>query len=409
MRDVFIVGIGMTPFGRHPDKSHIELAQHAVRDALADSGGRAEDAQAAFYGTVMQGAIANQHVVPGQFALRPLGFQGIPMFNVENACASSSSALNLAYTFVRHGLADAAVAVGVEKLYSEDRAVRFATFNQPLDAREAKAFLDRYAGRLAVAPPANEDARPKSVLMEGYAGWARFHMKAFGTTQRQLAAVSAKNHRHAKFNPLSQYQSEMSVEEILAARTVAWPLTSPMCAPISDGAAAVIVCSKEALRRFPAARPVRIRASVMRGGSDRDPGEAARHMTRLASAQAYEIAGIGPDEVSLAEVHDASAFGEIVQTEALGLCPVGEGGPFADSGATEIGGRVPVNTSGGLESKGHPLGASGLGQIHEIVEQLRGEAGPRQVAGAHIGVAQNSGGFLGVEEAITCVTIMSRD
>jgi acetyl-CoA acetyltransferase len=405
-REVFIAGVGMTRFGRHPDSSHIDLAQTAVHAALAECGGRAEDIQAAFYATVVQGATANQHVVPGQFALRPLGVQGIPVFNVENACASSSSALNLACTYVRHGIAEIALAVGVEKLYSDDREARFAIFNQPLDMREARLFLERYAAQLAEAPPGTPAGGPESVLMDCYAGWARLHMKLFGTTPRQFAVVAAKNHLHSVHNPLAQYRTAMSVDEVLAARPVAWPLTVPMCAPISDGAAAAIVCSREALARLGDARPVRVLASVLRTGSDRDAQDFARHLTRLAAIDAYELAGIGADDVSVAEVHDASVAGEIIETEALGFCPLGQGGPLADSGATSIGGRIPVNPSGGLISKGHPLGATGLGQIHEIVTQLRGAAGARQVAGARIGLAQNSGGIMGVEEAVTSVVIL---
>ncbi len=404
--DVFIAGVGMTAFGRHSGRSHIELAQDAVREALADCGARPADLETAFYATVAQGVTANQHVVRGQFALRPLGVQAAPVFNLENACASSSSALNLAWNYVHHGVADMVLAVGVEKLHSEDRAARFALFNQPLDVREAHAFLDRYRDRLAEAPSGSSGAEAQSVLMECYAAWARMHMKAFGTTQRQLAAVSAKNHRHSVHNPLAQYRTDLSVQEVLASRTVAWPLTVPMCAPISDGAAAAIVCSRRGLARLAHARPVRMLACALRGGSDRDAGDYENHLTRLAALEAYEYAAIGPRDVSLAETHDASAAGEIIETEALGLCPIGAGGALAESGATALGGRIPVNTSGGLQSKGHPLGATGLGQIHEIVMQLRGDAGARQVAGARIGVAQNSGGILGVEEAITCVTIL---
>ena len=406
MREVFIAGSGMTRFGRHLDRTHIELAQDAVCQALRDCGAAPQDIQAAFYATVVQGAFANQHVVRGQFALRPLGFQSIPIFNVENACASSSSALNLAVNYVRHGLVEMALVVGVEKLYTADRSARFAVFNQPLDEREALNFIERYSDRLAGAPPIEENTEPRNVLLECYAAWGRLHMKQFGTTRRQIATVAAKNHGHSVHNPLSQYQNAMSIDEILAARTVAWPLTVPMCAPISDGAAAAIVCSKEAIQRLEVLRPVRVLASVVRTGSERDPADCENHLTRLAALDAYECAGVGPGDLSVAEVHDASAFGEILETEALGLCPIGDGGPFAESCATTIGGRIPVNPSGGLVSKGHPLGATGLAQTHELVTQLRGTAGARQVEHARIGLAQNSGGILGVEEAVTCVTVL---
>src|SRR6266702_3246729 len=230
----------------------------------------------------------------------------------------------------------------------------------------------------------------------------------FGTAARQLAAVSAKNHRHSTFNPLAQYRNEMSIEDVLGARMIAWPLTLPMCAPISDGAAAAILVREEALDRFDRARAVKVCASVLGSGSDRKPEEVEKHICRRLALKAYDQAGIGPKDVSVAEVHDASAFGEIVQLENLGFCDFGEGGPAAERGETTLGGRIPVNPSGGLESKGHPIGATGLGQIHELVTQLRGEAGARQVADARIAIAENGGGLQGIEEAVACVTILGR-
>ena len=256
--------------------------------------------------------------------------------------------------------------------------------------------------------PEGLESESPNVLMEAYAAQARLHMATYGTTQRQIAAVAAKDHTHAQFNPLAQYRDAMTIEEILAAPQVAWPLTNPMCAPISDGASAAIVCSAELAMRF-TGRAIRVLAAENRTGSDRAPDDYANHVTRRVSAIAYERAGIGPKDVDLAEVHDASSIGEIIQTEALGLCPPGEAGAAAERGETAIGGRIPVNTSGGLVSKGHPLAATGLGQIHELVSQLRGDAGRRQVDGARIAVAENSGGFLGVEDGMSAVTILARD
>ncbi len=209
-------------------------------------------------------------------------------------------------------------------------------------------------------------------------------------------------------NPLSQYRKAMSVDEVLAARSIAWPLTLPMCSPVSDGAAAALLVSEAALKRFARSRAVEIRASVVRSGVQRAPQDYQNHICRLAALQAYEAAGVGPEEVGVAEVHDASAFAELLQTELLGFCPLGEGGRLAQSGATSLGGRLPVNPSGGLESKGHPIGATGLGQVYELVAQLRGEAGARQVQGARIALAENGGGFYGYEEAVACVTILGK-
>ncbi len=408
MNKVYIAGTGMTPFTRHLDRSYASLTQEAVQMALRDAGAVNSDIDMAIYGSVAQAVMANEIVVPGEFALRGMGFTGIPVFNVENACASSSTALNIATTYVATGQAEVVLVIGTDKMYAEDRAKRMAMFTQPLDMQEAAKYLAAYGSEFVEAPaPANPDEQ-RSVLMEFYSAQARLHMKRFGTTREQLAAIAAKNHMHSVHNPVAQYRTPMTVDEVLAAKEVAWPLTVPMCAPISDGAAAAIVCSEAALKRFAGAHPVRVLASVLRSGSDRKAYDYEKHVTRLAAARAYDMAGIGPDDVSVAEVHDASAFGELGEIEALGLCPIGEGGAFSAAGATAIGGKVPVNPSGGLECRGHPLGATGLAQIHELADQLRGRAGLRQVQGARIAVAQNGGGFIGVEEAVACITVLGQ-
>ena len=405
MRDVVILGIGMTPFGRHLDKTHEQLAQAAVRLALADAGVVGTEIDMAVYANVIQGFFAGEMSIPGEYALRPLGISGVRGFHVEQACASSTVGLHLAIDHVRTGLAEMALIVGVEKLFSDDRAKKFAVFQQPRDLVEARGYIARTRELLQPVPEGLASESP-NVLMEAYAAQARLHMATYGTTQRQIAAVAAKDHTHSQFNPLSQYRNAMTIEDILAAPQVAWPLTNPMCAPISDGAAAAIVCSAAMARRF-AGRAVRVLAAENRTGSDRAPDDYAAHVTRRVSGIAYERAAVGPGDVDLAEVHDASSIGEIIQTEALGLTPPGAAGAAAERGETALGGRVPVNTSGGLVSKGHPLGATGLGQIHELVTQLRGQAGARQVAGARIAIAENSGGFYGVEDGMSAVTILA--
>jgi acetyl-CoA acyltransferase len=296
--------------------------------------------------------------------------------------------------------------VGVEKLYSTDRAKRFAVFQQPLDIAEAQRYLASTDGMLAPVP-GGEEAPSPNVLMEAYAAQARLHMRTYGSTQRQIAAVASKSHAHSQHNPLSQYRHAMSIEDVLSAPGVAWPLTVPMCAPISDGAAAAIVCCGELVGRFAGRAPVRVLAAVSQSGRDRAPDDYAHHVTRLTAERAYALAGIGPIDVDLAEVHDASSSGEIIQTEALGLCEAGQAGWAAEQGETLLGGRIPVNVSGGLVSKGHPLGATGLSQIFELVTQLRGQAGARQVENARIAIAENSGGFYGVEDGLSTVTILS--
>jgi len=250
--------------------------------------------------------------------------------------------------------------------------------------------------------------KTRSAFMDVYANMLRWHMATFGTTQRHLAVIASKNHFHSSMNPNAQFQNTMTVDEILQGKPVIWPLTVPMCAPVGDGAAAAIVCSKDFLNKLKSARPVKILASVLGSGTDRRHDQMDLDIAVRLSRQAYEIAGVGPEDIHVAEMHDATAFGELHQCESLGFCKMGEGGPFAETGATMLGGKIPINTSGGLESKGHPLGATGIGQLFELVTQLRGEAGARQVEGACHAIQENGGGLQGVEEAAVAVHILSR-
>lgn len=408
--DVWVVGIGMTRFGRL-EQSVKQLAAEAIQLALSDAGCAKADIGVAFFSNATQGALEGQYMIPGQLALRGAGFESIPIINVENACASGSTAFHLAYAHLLAGQADVALAVGVEKMYTQNKERSMAALNGAWDVHGVDRVLSNL-GQLGagVNPPDSHETSnaQRSVFMDVYAALAKQHMRRFGTTQRQLAAISAKNHRHSVDNPLSQYRSAYTIEEILAARPIAWPLTLPMCSPISDGAAAAILCRREVLQRYGKGRAVRVYASTVASGSNRDAEDLEHHICRLAATKAYGRAGLGASEMSVAEVHDATAVGEILQSENLGLCPLGEGGPRAERGETTIGGRIPINTSGGLESKGHPIGATGLGQIHELVTQLRGEAGARQVSDARFGIAENGGGFDGFEEAAACVTILGR-
>ncbi|MFM1992031.1 MAG: hypothetical protein RJA99_4988 [Pseudomonadota bacterium] len=410
MSDIYVVGVGMTPWGRFPDQSVKDLTRAATERALADAGIDRARIEVAYFANAGQSSIEGQYMVGGQIALRDMGIGGIPVTNVENACASGSTAFHQAYAYLRAGMAEVALAVGAEKLYHPDRARSFEVFNGAWDVHGVEALTAALAGLGAgVEPPAGRatDSGVRSVFMDVYASLAKQHMKRHGTTERQLAAVAAKNHHHSTMNPLSQYRMDLSIEDVLAARMISWPLTLPMCAPISDGAAAAILVRGDALHRFDRSRAIRIRASVLASGADRAPEDLDRHVCRIAAQRAYAIAGIEPGDVSVAEVHDATAFGEILQTENLGFCEPGQGGWLAERGETRLGGRLPVNTSGGLESTGHPIGATGLGQLHELVLQLRGEAGPRQVRGARIALAENGGGFHGSEEAAACITVLS--
>lgn len=406
--EIYIAGVGMTPFGKMLDRSVKSLVSQAVSEALTDCGAEAGDIEAAFYSSTTQSVIEGQHVIAGQVALRSVGIGGIPVVNVENACASGATAIHQAVMMLRAGMADVVLAVGVEKMHHPDKAKSSAIFSGGYDVHG----LDRMQRDLAgigtgVEPPEGTPNGVGSPFMDLYASMTRGHMREFGTTPEQLAAVASKNHLHSVHNPLSQFRRPFSIEEILSAPVIAWPLTLPMCSPISDGAAAAILCTKAGLARFPDAAAVRVAACVLASGSDREWTQFDRHVCRLAADKAYAEACLGPAEVSVAEVHDASAFGEIIQLENLGFCELGQGGWISERGETTIGGRIPVNPSGGLESKGHPIGATGLGQIFELTQQLRERAGARQVAGARIALAENGGGFHGVEEAAAVVTILA--
>jgi len=411
MNDIYIVGVGMTPFGKFPDKSVKDLTREAVTGALKDAGCAISDIGAAWFANAAQGAIEGQNNIRGEVALRSMGFQGIPIINVENACASASTASYEAYAHLRAGMSDVVVAVGCEKMYSTDKEKSFQAFLGGTDVHRAQEeFQTLLSLGEGVTPPEGPSAQEgmKSIFMDIYAALARFHMKTFGTTQRHLAAVSSKNHFHSTMNPLSQYQKDMSIEEVLNARVVSWPLTLPMCSPISDGAAAVVMCTKDALRRFKKSRAIKVCATVLASSVNRKAEEVEKHLCHLAALKAYDRAGIEPKDISVAELHDATAFAEVQQSENLGFCKFGEGGPIAERGETRLGGRIPINVSGGLESKGHPIGATGLAQIYELVVQLRGEAGTRQVPNARFAIAENGGGFYGIEEAAACITILGR-
>ena len=411
MDDLYVVGAAMTRFGPHPADSLDAMVGAVLSGVTADAGASIGDIESAYYGSLTQSMLIGQGSIGAQVALRPHGVVSIPVVNVENACATGSTAFHLAVRDLMAGASDVALAIGVEKIVATDKVRLAASFEAGLDVMHRDEAVERVMQLSSgyVHPDMDDGTVPRSIFMDLYASWARAHMRDFGTTPRQLAAVSSKNHGHSVQNPLAQFRKSFSIDEVLAARTVCWPLTLPMCAPSSEGAAAVLLCNRDALDRFDRDRAVAVRASVLGSGSDRDPSDHEQHATRRIARMAYEAAGIEPDDVSVAEVHDATAFGEIQQVENLGFCATGDGGAYSESGATSIGGSTPVNTSGGLESKGHPLAATGLGQIHELVTQLRGEAGPRQVEAARWAVAENGGGLYGIEEAAACVSIFHRD
>jgi len=411
MRKVYVLGAGMTRFGKFLDRSMKDLAGEAVRAALDDAGLALSDLQAAFVGNATQGLITGQEMVRGQVVLRELGLGGIPIVNVENACASSSTALNLGWQGVAGGFYDCALVLGMEKLYHEDKKRSFAALGAAVDVELIAALKEMMASEAGGGKGEAEGAGTKrSMFMDFYAMAARQHMQRYGTTKEQFAKIAAKNSFHGSLNPKAQYQEEKSVADVLASPVVAEPLHRLMCSPIGDGAAAMVLVSEDFLaalerRNHVHPKPVGIRASVLLSGFDRsfdEPDPVAR-----AAKMAYERAGIGPDDIDLAEVHDASAPAELMIYEELGFCPPGEGGRLVDEGVTRLGGSKPVNTSGGLIAKGHPVGATGAAQVCEIVEQLRGVAGKRQVSGAKVGLTENAGGVVRAEPAAVAVHILA--
>ena len=412
MEPIYIAGIAMTEFGRHPDRSLQDMALEALNGALADARAQRSDIGAVFYAGITNGQLQGQLSIPGQVVCSKIGIEGVPIYNVENACASGSTAVHLAVQSLRAGATDVALALGAEKMVVPDKMKTLALFEAGWDVSTAEqnyATLVRM-GEGIVLPAGSESDRPYSKFMAIYAAMCRWHMKTYGTTQRQIAAVCAKNHNHSVHNPYSQFRKPFTIEEVLAAPPITYPITLPMCAPMTDGAAAAIICTEAGLKRIGAdpKRCVRIAASVIRSFTLRDLAEPEKHVSHLAALQAYEIAGLGPQDMQVAEVHDASAMGEIIQSENLGLAPLGQGGICAERGDFTVGGRIPINPSGGLESKGHPLGATGIGQLFELTTQLRGEAGARQVQGARHAIQENGGGLIGIEEGAVAVHILTR-
>ncbi|MCJ7558744.1 MAG: thiolase family protein [Gammaproteobacteria bacterium] len=403
----YVAGVGMTRFGNHLTVKLKDLASDAIRVALADAGLRASDLQAAYMGNASAGVIQGQEMIRGQAVLRSMGIGKIPVINVENACATSATAFNQAAAMITFGAYDVVLVCGYEKLFHEDKKRSFLAFDGAVDTEDADGLTGALT-RLAEAAGENVEAetadKSRSVFVDVYAYMTKAHMKNYGTTREQIAGVTAKNSRHGALNPRAQFQKVMTVEEVLAAREILWPLTLPMCSPIGDGAAAVVLVSERKARAMGLTRKVRVMSSALVSGFE--PDSQHDSVGAYAVAQAYESAGIGPGDVNFAEVHDASATSEIIAYEYLQLCDKGGGGLLIESGYTELGGKVPVNASGGLLRKGHPIGATGAAQIVELTEQLRGTSGARQVDGARIGVAHNGGGMIGIDAAATVASVL---
>jgi acetyl-CoA acetyltransferase len=376
MSDIYIVGIDMIPFTRNSGRSAAQLGAQAALLALDDCGLSISDVQALYCGNVMRA-----HLMVGQRILHEIGETGIPVVNVSNACATGATAFREAYLAVRSGVYDLTLAVGVEQM----------------------------SGGLLALP-----ARADGFVEEGSIGSlttpAMFsligneHSRRYGTTFEQFARVAVKNHHHATFNPKATIRRETPLEEVMASEMIAWPNTKLMCSINTDGAAAAVIASEKMVRELGLmSRAVRIRASELTSNPFSARADALTdfsQVTRNCVQAAYEFAGLGPKDLALVELHDCFATAELIHYENLGLCADGEAGALIDSGATAIGGRMPVNLSGGLLSKGHPLGATGIANLYEVSLHLRGEAGARQVEGARVGLTHVVGG--GPEMGSSC-------
>ncbi len=388
MRDVWIVGGGMSAFGVFPDLGVKELGAMACLRALKDAGVKPNQIEMVYCGNAAAGVLSPQGTTVTQVILREVGITGIPMLRVENACASGATAINQAWLAVASGLVDVVLVLGVEKMTGAPRPKVFEYMASASDVELEGAM---------------------GLTMPGvFAMIARRHMQEFGTTREQIAKVAVKNHANGALNPSAHFRKPISVEDVLKAPVVAHPLTLLDCCPVTDGAAAVVLASRATADRL-GTRSVKLAATALQSGTYADGLDLTSFdVTVRAARKAYEQAGMGPEDVDLAEVHDCFTIAEIVHYEDLGFCKKGDGGGLIDRGETALGGRLPVNTSGGLKAKGHPVGATGVAQVVEIVEQLRGQAGPRQVKDARVGLTHCLGGFMHGDACAVGVNILHR-
>jgi len=407
MRKVAIVGAGMIKFGRYPEKGIKDIVKESVQKALNDAGINSKEIEAAYVGSAVPGIMTGQEQIKAQVTLSSMGIDSIPMYNIENACASSSSAFNIAWTAIGAGLYDCVLVVGFEKLYDKDRLKSFMALGTAVDIEMVQKYLDDFQARQKSEDKilSEGSGKSKSIFMDMYAYYTKMYMDRYGLTQKHFCKLSVKSHKNGAMNPHAMYQKEMSIEEIVKSGEVAFPLTRAMCSPVCDGSAAVILCSKEKASQF-TTKPIWIEGSVV--GSGKISDEIEDTLTKRLGPKVFEAAGIGPDELDIIEVHDATTPSEIITLIELGICP-GENAPkWIDEGYLEINGQMPSNTSGGLVTKGHPIGATGLAQIHEIVLQLRGDAGKRQTNNPKTGMTHNGGGILGVDAAAMALHILKK-
>ncbi|MFC1820567.1 beta-ketoacyl synthase N-terminal-like domain-containing protein [Thermodesulfobacteriota bacterium] len=385
MREVAVIGVGMTRFGKFLERSPQDLGLEAVWNAIEDTNISMKQIQVAYVGNALGPQLNELKGTIGQHILTHAGLQKIPITNVENACSSGSTALRLACLEVASGNHDIALALGVEKMYSGDSAKAAAAMASGTPyAKFGFTFVAHYALKLKK--------------------W----MEKNGVTVEHFAKVVVKNTHNGALNPRAQFRKQLSIEEVLNSRPIAAPLTLFMCASMGDGAAAAIVCPKNVAHKYTKKPLVEVAACELVSGSFAYPNEVQIPSSTRAAKLAYKKAGIGPEDVDVAEVHDAMAPAELKLYEELGFCKEGDAGRMIDEGKTTLSGNISVNPSGGLAAKGHPVGATGLAQVAEIVWQLRGEAGERQVHNAKVGLTQNQGGRVLDDNGAAAVTILKR-
>ena len=414
MPSAYVIASYTTAFKKMPEASFRDLTREAYLGVLEDAGiSDASDIEQAWFGNCGMGTFG-QNCIRGQVCFTPLVNDGlfperVPIINVEGGCATASMAFHGAWKDVLSGQSELSLAIGVEKTFvPEDPAKIQEIFDAGIDQLNPEEWKEYYkkAGEKS-GKPFDVENKNGTVFMDTYPMQAAYHMKKYGTTQSQIAAGASKNHYHGSLNPKAQYRFEVSVDDVMNDREISYPLTRSMCAPIGDGAAAALICSESYLARLPAEvqqRAIKIRACELSGGKYRDIDEPG--LSSVAASKAYSRSGLTPADIDIVELHDATSFCEIYQMEMLGFCEEGKGGEYVASGATTLGGERPVNLSGGLVSKGHPVGATGLSMIDELVTQLRGEAGARQSIGAKIAMAENGGGVIGFDEAACSVIIL---
>jgi acetyl-CoA acyltransferase len=380
---VRIVGAGMTAFGSLHDRTLSSLAGEATACALRDAGIGPDDLGLVAFGNAGAGILTGQEMIRGQAALRDV-LGPVAIVNVENACASSSSAFAVARMAVQSGQVDVALAVGAEKMVVPDRS------------RVEQALR----GALVVSEDSEQPSADAPPFMAIYARMAREYQALTGVTREPFAAVAAKNRAHGALNPRAALRAEVTVGDVLQSREIVFPLTLYMCSPITDGAAAVVVAS-QAWCRQRGAPGVHVRGCAVVSGAGQ-----TTDVVESAARRALEEAAVSPGDLDVIELHDAASPAELITLEQLGVAADGEAAAMVAAGETSLGGRLPVNPSGGLVSRGHPIGATGCAQLVELTDQLRGRCGPRQVHGARIALAENAGGWLGSGPGAAVVTIL---